>query len=393
MTSAIPREALRRIVASLVTAETSRKRGEASRAVPDDPAGWADDRQWSVGSIPLDSLETVNAGAALYEMFGLEALRHDPTRGPPATVGEWLDDIARVQHAEDACLTVMTSGSTGRPRPCVHAIRDLQAEAAHFGAMLPDVRRVVALVPAHHIYGLVWTALLPAALDVPVVAATAMTLPRLDAGDLIVAVPDHWRALARARKSWPAGIIGISAGAPLEDLLAETLLDAGLGRLLDVYGTSETGAVAIRDLPDPAHTLLTRWRFAATATDDGPLLTDRHGTEVVVPDRLARVDDTRFTVIGRRDGAVQVGGVNVWPEQVEIVLRRCPGVADVSVRLGDQHRLKAFVVPANPEDQDALLDRLTQYVRRFLLPEQRPTSYALGPDLPRTALGKPCDWT
>ncbi|WP_010160669.1 AMP-binding protein [Sphingomonas sp. PAMC 26617] len=393
MTTAIPREALRRIVTCLVTAETNLTRADTRRGGAEDPAAWADDRLWSVGSVPLDSLETVNAGAALYEMFGLEALQHDATRGPPTTVGAWLDDIARFLRGEDASLTVMTSGSTGRPKPCVHAIRDLQAEARHFGAMLPDVRRVIALVPAHHIYGLIWTALLPATLDVPVVAATAMTLPPLEQGDLIVAVPDHWRALARARRSWPAGVAGVSAGAPLDDALAETLLDAGLDRLLVVYGSSETGGVAVRALPDAGYTLLPRWRFAETTGPDAAVIRDRHGNETVLPDILDVAADGRFAVIGRRDGAVQVGGVNVWPEQVADVLRQCPGIADAAVRLGDQHRLKAFVVPVHSEDQNALLDRLIPYVRRFLLPEQRPTSYALGSVLPRTALGKPCDWT
>lgn len=393
MTSAIPREALRRIVACLVTAETDRTRAGSPGNATDDPAAWADDRVWSVGSVPLDSLETVNAGAALYEMFGLETLQHGSTRGPPATVGAWLDDIERLQRNEEACLTVMTSGSTGRPKPCVHTIRDLQAEAAHFGGMLPDVRRVIALVPANHIYGVIWTALLPATLGISVVAATAMTLPRLEQGDLIVAVPDHWRALARARSAWPAGISGVSAGAPLDDALAEALLDAGLGRLLDVYGSSETGGVAVRALPNPAYTLLPRWRFAATTDPDRAVLIDRQGDEVALPDRLAILKDARFHLLGRRDGAVQVGGINVWPDQVANVLRRCSGVADASVRLGDQHRLKAFVVPADPDDHAVLLDRLTLHVRRFLLPEQRPTSYVLGSVLPRTALGKLCDWT
>lgn len=391
-TAAIEREGLRRIVASLVTAEINRSRGAGAGAL-EDLTAWHDDRPLSVGSVPLDSLETVHAGAALYEMFGHAAVEPERPRTSPATVGQWLDRIAAMPGGEDSCLTVMTSGSTGRPKPCVHPIRELHAEAAYFAAMLPSTKRVIALVPAHHIYGLIWTALLPSAIGVPVVIASATALPRLLEGDLIVAVPDQWRALSRSIDSWPVGVCGVSAGAPLDAALADDLLAAGLGRMCDIYGSSETGGIAVREAPAVAYTLLPRWRFASPVDADVTLIVDRHGGEVALPDRLAIAADLRFTMLGRRDGAVQVGGVNVWPEDVAAQLRRCPGVAEIAVRLGDHHRLKAFVVPETAIDQSDLLDRLRKHAQRLALPEQRPTAYVFGSALPRTALGKVSDWS
>jgi len=393
---ALTRTALRRIIASLIADETNRSRGRMGGnggfARIEDPADWADDRALSVGGLPLDSLEIVNAGAALYEMFGLEALETDPRRGAPATVGHWLDDISTVLHRQDPNLTLMTSGSTGRAKPCVHAIADLQAEAAYFATVFPAVRRVVALVPAHHIYGMIWTALLPEALGVPVVVASVLALPRLEEGDLIVAVPDHWGALLRSIRRWPAGICGISAGARLADALAGDLRSAGLERLCDVYGASEAGGIALRDAPDAPYRLLPRWQFATPINGAEAVIIDASGREVLLPDRLSIALDHSFAVDGRRDGAVQVGGINVWPEQVAAVLRRYAGVADCTVRLSEQNRLKAFVVPAETDDEDTLLVRISEYVQRVLLPEQRPTAYVFGATLPRNALGKVCDW-
>ena len=394
---AISRTALRRIVASLIADETNRSRGQIGGSVGparcEDPAAWDDDRAPSVGGLPLDSLETVNAGAALYEMFGLEAVEQDARRGAPTTVGHWIDDISAVLRRDDPSLTVMTSGSTGRAKPCIHAIADLQAEAAYFATVLPSVRRVVALVPAHHIYGLIWTALLPDRLGVPVIAASVLALPRLEAGDLIVAVPDHWGALVRTIRRWPAGVCGISAGAPLGDALAGDLRSAGLDRLCDVYGASETGGIALRDAPDAPYRLLPRWQFATPINGEEAVIIAASGREVLLPDRLAIALDHSFAVEGRRDGAVQVGGVNVWPEQVAAVLGRHAGVAECSVRLGERNRLKAFVVPACPGDEDVLLVQISEYVQRVLLPEQRPTAYAFGATLPRNAVGKVCDWS
>lgn len=389
---AIPREAVRRILAALVTAETLRTRGDTARGAAEDPHAWGDMCSLSVRSAPLDSLETVNAGAALFEMFDLGIALQDDAASPPATVGQWLDAIAWAQRHPDARVTVMTSGSTGRPRPCRHDPADLLGEADHLAQIMPAVRRIIALVPAHHIYGLIWTALLPARLGIPVVGASAAGLPKLAPGDLIVAVPDQWRALARSQYSWPEGVEGVSAGAPLDDALAEALCATGLARMLDVYGTSETGGVALRCAPRERYALLPRWRFASPPDAEIALVVDRYGEERALPDRLAIGDDGRFAVLTRRDGAVQVGGVNVWPDHVANVLRRCPGVAQSCVRLGDHHRLKAFVVPTASTDVTALRERLRLHAQRQLSPEQRPVSYALGSALPRTALGKLCDW-
>ncbi|MEG8024423.1 hypothetical protein QP162_08105 [Sphingomonas aurantiaca] len=96
---------------------------------------------------------------ALAETFGLED--SDLGREPPARVGDWIDWILRGHTAADGRMTVRTSGSTGRPKPCDHAIADLLDEAAFLATQIPGRRRVVALVPAHHLYGIIWTALLP----------------------------------------------------------------------------------------------------------------------------------------------------------------------------------------------------------------------------------------
>ncbi len=121
-------------------------------------------------------------------------------------------------------LTVMTSGSTGRPRPCVHTVADLLAEARFLATQLDGRRRVVSLVPGHHLYGIVWTALLPVMLDVPVVVRLMGGSLELAPGDLVVAVPDQWHAMRRLVRSFPEDVVGCSSAGPLDDALAEELL-------------------------------------------------------------------------------------------------------------------------------------------------------------------------
>ncbi|MDR2605013.1 MAG: hypothetical protein LBC55_06655, partial [Desulfovibrio sp.] len=115
-----------------------------------------------------------------------------------------------------------------------------------------------------------------------------------------------------------------------------------------------------------------------------------------LPDRLVWRDERHFEPRRRKDKAVQVAGINVFPEQVAEVLRGHPQVADCAVRLmrpEEGGRLKAFVVPR----QDLVaVTRLMRELRRLITdrlePAARPKSIRFGKRLPRTASGKAADW-
>ena len=115
------------------------------------------------------------------------------------------------------------------------------------------------------------------------------------------------------------------------------------------------------------------------------------------PDLLRWENAERFHVLGRRDGAVQVGGVNVLPEHVAAVLRDHPAVHDVLVRPmrpDEGFRLKAFVVPVpDAAPAESLREDLRRFATLMLQPAERPNSYRFGPALPRTPLGKLTDWS
>lgn len=383
----LQRSAVRRIAFAAVKAEVRRIR-ESDVALAGD-GDWADAMPIGEEGLGLDSLERLGALGALAETFDLDEsiLAGDP----PRAVGAWIDWIMRAHAAGGGRITVRTSGSTGIPRTCGHAVADLLGEAAFLTTQLPDRRRVVALVPAHHLYGLIWTALLPAALGVPVVARAIGTPLGLVAGDLVVAVPDQWRAMLRLTRRFPADVVGVSSAGPLDDGLATDVLAAGLARLIDVYGSSETSAIAMRDVPATAYDLLPRWQLAASGEGDWRLV-DRGGTLVDLPDHVERTGERVLRPIGRRDGTVQVAGHNVWPARVAAVLREVAGVADATVRLSANGRLKAFIVPAEGQDPAALTATIEQVVAARLADPERPKSLRFGPALPRNIMGKLEDW-
>ncbi len=110
------------------------------------------------------------------------------------------------------------------------------------------------------------------------------------------------------------------------------------------------------------------------------------GDEFTVGD-LGRLDEDGYLHLdGRREDLVISGGVNVYPLEVEQVLREHPGVEDVAVYgVPDEQwgqRVCAAVVGTATEAD------LAAYVRERLAPPKRPKTWSFLDDLPRTLTGK-----
>jgi acyl-coenzyme A synthetase/AMP-(fatty) acid ligase len=131
---------------------------------------------------------------------------------------------------------------------------------------------------------------------------------------------------------------------------------------------------------------------------DGDQLRREAGGAALVaemPDHVEWLGPDLLRPLGRRDGAVQIAGVNVHPERVRAVLLAHPGVAEARVRLmrpdeGDW--LKAFVVAREGVEATGLRAALEDWTRRRLTAPERPRAITLGTVLPVTPSGKPADW-
>jgi 2-furoate---CoA ligase len=101
-------------------------------------------------------------------------------------------------------------------------------------------------------------------------------------------------------------------------------------------------------------------------------------------------DDGELYVVGRVDDMIISGGENIFPEEVESALARCPGVASAAVvgmpdeRLGS--RVVAFVEPASAEVTCEAID--TACLKTGLARFKRPREYVFVKAIPRSASGK-----
>ncbi|WP_353707953.1 AMP-binding protein [Cellulosimicrobium sp. ES-005] len=130
--------------------------------------------------------------------------------------------------------------------------------------------------------------------------------------------------------------------------------------------------------------------FAGYFRDEAATAAVLHDGWLRTGDLVERDADGCYRVVDRIKDVFIVGGENVTPSEVEAVLRRHPGVADVAVvgvpddRWGEVGA--AFVVPRPGHPTDA--EELEAFCRRELAHFKVPRRFDLVPSLPRTSLHK-----
>jgi 4-coumarate--CoA ligase len=392
----LPAEAVLRMLRPLLAQEIAAATGR--RIDPAEAEAWPDDVALGEEGLGLDSLGVMACAAAVDRLFQLHETGAEGYLLLDRRLSAWAEIVrAALRHGVSG-FTFATSGSTGAPRLVSHPLRALLEEARFWAATFADRRRVVLGVPAHHIYGCLFGVLLPEAVGVPVLsrrAATPAALARdLVAGDLLVGFPAGHALLAATGARLPADLAATSSTALLPRETAIALRGAGVARLVEIYGSSETAGIGWRDSPDAPFRLLPRWRPGG-AGEASSLIEAATGAEIALPDRVAWQPGGLLTPTGRKDNAVQVAGTNVWPARVAAEIAAHPDVAEAAVRLDTGlpvPRLKAFVVPRPGANGACLEAALAAWCASRLSPPERPVRFDLGPALPRNDMGKAADW-
>lgn len=350
----------------------------------------------------LDSQERIQVAAALSQFFQLQ---------------HWNagDNLLRMRRITDLCaliedciqtpgqnwqsLVLRSSGSMGRPKAIAKQRGDLLAECESWRRLLPEAKRILSLVPAHHLYGLIWTVLLPESYqpELPVLDARSWGAARWQAelapGDVIVAYPFRWECWLRMAPTLNEGICGISSAGSLPAHLWTELKQKGLTRLIEVYGSSESGGVGTRQSSGAPFDL------APHGLAPQGLLGEAELAELL-PDRIEGAGPGRFHLLGRKDGAVKIRGVLVSLPEVERQLREHELVADCRVRLrqraggaGGESRLEALIVPAQAELGSLEIQAILQRdLAGTLGTAAWPKHFVFAAKLPLNSMGKAVNW-
>ncbi len=240
-------------------------------------------------------------------------------------------------------VVVYTSGTTGTPMACPKTAGQLIGEARLLCRTFDIVKgdRVLATVPPHHIYGLLFGVLVPLVSGASFCRETVLHAEPLAAliaqNDVrvLVSVPAHLRALRILEQ----GRIGklpriFSSGAPLLAETAHDLSDRFGWVCTEVLGSSETGGIAWREQPDAPWTPFHGVNITEGA--GGRMLVDSPFTDPSAPrpwvsgDRISLLPNGNFRHLGRVDGVLKIGSTRVSIAELEARLLGIPGVTDAA---------------------------------------------------------------
>ncbi len=309
--------------------------------------------------------------------------------------------MPHIEATQLACY-VFTSGSTGTPLPyrksfgpLLHCVRE---EAVRLGLGASPPWSIVATVPPQHQYGFESSVLMGLAnghafaAERPFypadIAATLAAVPR---PRVLISTPVHLRALTSTATVLPPTDLIVSATAPLAQQLAAEVEQRFGTRLLEIYGSTETGQIGVRRPTEGPEWQL--WPGVRFEVRDGETWAD--GAHIEQPTRMCDVLEVtgadRFLLHGRLADLVNIAGKRSSLAYLNHQLNSIRGVQDGAFfHFQDPRQAHAEVsrvaacVVAPELDAAQVLQALRERLDPVFLP--RPLLFV--PRLPRNGTGK-----
>jgi acyl-coenzyme A synthetase/AMP-(fatty) acid ligase len=320
-----------------------------------------------------------------------------PEEPPTADIAWAVPEIPVTQLA----AIVFTSGSTGTPLPfkktwgrLARCVRD---GAPRLGLSDGRSHALIGTVPAQHMYGFESTVLLALmsgnsfSAERPFypadIAAAVAAVPR---PRVLVTTPVHLRALLAAETDLPPLDLIVSATAPLGQDLARDVEKRFGTKLLEIYGSTETGQIALRRTAESAPWRL--WPGVRLKVTSGQVFAHGGHVEQVTAmcDVIEITGDDEFLLHGRTADLVNVAGKRSSFGYLNAQLNAIPGVIDGVFFLRDGAtgstgvaRLGAVVVAPTLS-----VAALTEHLRLRIDPVFLPRPLIIVERLPRNATGK-----
>ena len=329
---------------------------------------------------------------------------------PPEPPGRSAEDAATAAVAQEVpqvdraqlAAYVFTSGSTGTPLPHRKSFGPLvgcvREEARRLGLSGAARWAILATVPPQHMYGFESSVLLALGCGHALCAERpfypadiAAGLGRLPRPRALVTTPVHLRALLGSGVELPAVDLLLCSTAPLARQLAADAERRFEARLLEIYGSTETGQIAIRRTTHTPEWQL--WTGVSLELEaDGSRARGGHIEQpTLLPDVLEMTGPASFLLHGRASDLVNIAGKRSSLAYLNHQLNSIPGVEDGAFFHGaepsDSHtgvaRVAACVV-APALDAARLLEALRERIDAVFLP--RPLLFVAR--LPRNDSGK-----
>jgi len=331
--------------------------------------------------------------------------RSDPTyvslapQWPPASCRD--DELAWQPVWDEVAVRFYTSGSTGAPEPHSKTLRHLAAGALGLGARLDSeldggagaIEAIVCSVPQQHMFGFECSLMLPLVQAIPVLdrrpllPADVVAAFTAKPGAAWIATPLHLRSLVQAIDAGLRCSVVVTSTMPLSEAIARRGEQLCAAPVLEIYGSTETGALALRRTARES-----RWRpldeVRLAYGGGGVVAVGAHFPgPIALPDALRIDAEGSFVLLGRHADLVKIAGRRASLSGLNLLLQELPGLED-----------GVFYLPSGSGPVDRLclihsglpLDRATtlRWLRERLDPVFLPRHFIRLERLPRSDSGK-----
>ncbi|MEX1200728.1 MAG: AMP-binding protein [Methylophaga sp.] len=272
--------------------------------------------------------------------------------------------------ADHPALEVYTSGSTGLPKAISKTMQQLEEELAALDVLMPESpAAIVATTVSHqHLYGLTFRLLRPFCYQQAFTTQLSQYPEDLIAlveqypSFSLVSSPSHlgrmnqlqdWHLIQRKC------IDVISSTAPLSLENSLQVADMLQAPVTEIYGSSETGALAWRRQQSDDESAL--WQPLAhvelSKANDGSLsvLFSHDAIQVNLADQVEFFPQDRFNLQGRKDQIVKVEGKRVSLNEMNTLLQASDLVKQAQVLTLARHRIEMAAVIVLSDAGNALL--------------------------------------
>jgi acyl-coenzyme A synthetase/AMP-(fatty) acid ligase len=251
--------------------------------------------------------------------------------------------LAWSPHWNAPLIRLYTSGSTGVPEPQTKTLGELCRGAQVLAARLDEVveggiaglRQIICSVPSQHMFGVETSVMLPLVTGIPVVDRRPLLAADVHAAfhDALgegawIATPLHLSALARSGQEIPRCRLVLVSTMPLAPGLAAQAETLACAPVMEIYGSTETGVVAMRRTARQAH-----WRpvtgVRVEPTPDGAQVWGAHfASPRILADQVELDEEGGFSLLGRQADLIKIAGRRASLAGLNLLLQDLPGLVD-----------------------------------------------------------------
>jgi len=301
-------------------------------------------------------------------------------------------------------LRIFTGGSTGTPKIWSKTAGNIFGEALYMASryQISDRDRIVSTVSPYHIYGLLFSVVIPLVTSAAVLAEAPFFPAEIVAcvteqeATLLVSVPAHYRVVKDRTVGTSLRLAFSSAGMlPKEDGLAFSAANT-IG-VVEVYGSTETGGLATRDRSTgqeffsplaPVGYQIRDQRLYVQSPFLSPDLALNEDGYFLSGDRVKKEGSAEFSLHGRADAITKVAGIRVDLDEVLDLLQSQPGVKECVVLPLDDTGGRSNRIVALVRGADADINQIKTTMSEVLETAALPKRIMVVSVIPVTPSGK-----